>query len=129
MRVDEGVEPRGHEDDAAVLLHPLDLSELIDIELNSLDAVSGQTFNVGGGQAGSVSLAEFTRLCQEATGREVAIAEDEVTNPVDVPWYVTDNARVTRALGWRPRRDPRQVVTDIASWIEANRQMLESVIT
>lgn len=111
------------------LLHPLDLAELIALQAKSLDVVSGQTFNAGGGHAGSVSLAEFTGLCKEVTGRDVSISEDPATNPVDVPWYITDNYQVTKALGWRPSRDPRRIVADIAAWIEANRQVLKGVIT
>lgn len=110
------------------LLHPVDLAELIALQIKSIDVVSGQTFNVGGGNAGSVSLAEFTDLCREVSGREVTVAEDATTNPVDVPWYVTDNSRVINALGWHPSRDPRRIVVDIAAWIDANRLVLKDVI-
>lgn len=111
------------------LLHPLDLAELIALQMNSIDVVSGQTFNAGGGYAGSVSLAEFTGFCREVTGRQVAMSEDPTTNSVDVPWYVSDNSQVTNVLGWNPTRDPRQIVVDVAAWIDANRQVLKEVIT
>lgn len=111
------------------LLHPLDLAELIALQMKSIDIISGQTFNAGGGYAGSVSLAEFTGICREVTGREVTISEDPTTNAVDVPWYITDNSQVTNVLGWRPSRDPRRIVVDIAAWIDANRQVLKDVIT
>jgi len=111
------------------LLHPADLSDLIQLQLQSWAAVSGQTFNVGGGPTGSVSLAEFTFLCQEVTAQKVPVTQDLTTSPVDMPWYITNNAKITNALGWRPTRDPREIVVDIAAWIVANRQMLKDLIT
>lgn len=110
------------------LLHPADLCELVSQQIQSLDQLSGETFNVGGGRAGSVSLQEFTGLCQQATGREVAISQDPTTSAVDIPWYVTDNAKVTNRLGWAPARRPRDIVNDIAQWVRANEASLVGVI-
>ena len=110
------------------LLHPDDLCELVSKQLQAWSLISGQTFNVGGGRAGSVSLREFTSLCQQALGHEVPITEDPATSPVDIPWYVTDHAKVTALLGWAPRRAPKQIVGDIAGWIRANESRLSQVI-
>jgi CDP-paratose 2-epimerase len=110
------------------LLHPDDLCELVARQVNSWEQVSGQTFNVGGGRAGSVSLREYTALCEEAVGRSVAIAEDPTTSPVDIPWYVSDHSKVTDCLGWAPKRPPRKIVEDIAEWVRINESILSSVI-
>jgi CDP-paratose 2-epimerase len=111
------------------LLHPADLADLVLRQLESMQRVSGRTFNVGGGRAGSVSLQEYTRLCREVTGREVPIEEDAATAEVDIPWYITDHARVSEALGWSPARPPRQIVADTCSWVRANEQVLSGLIT
>lgn len=110
------------------LLHPDDLCELVGLQLGAWDKVSGQTFNVGGGRAGSVSLQEYTALCREAVGREVAIAEDAATGPVDIPWYVSDHAKVSGVLGWQPRRRPKQIVADITDWVRNHEDSLSSLI-
>ena len=110
------------------LLHPDDLSDLVRLQLDSWGKVSGQTFNVGGGRAGSVSMQEFTGLCREATGREVPIAEDSATSEVDMPWYITDHQRVSKLLGWSPSRSPRDIANDVQQWIRANEQVLASLI-
>jgi len=111
------------------LLHPDDLAGLIKRQIDSWDRVAGRTFNVGGGRAGAVSLQEFTALCREETGREVPIDSDDVTAAVDVPWYITDHAAVTAALGWSPARAPRTIVREIAEWISRNEQVLAKLIT
>jgi CDP-paratose 2-epimerase len=110
------------------LLHPDDLCELLDAQIGAWNKVSGQTFNVGGGREGSVSLQEYTTLCRTAVGRETEISEDPATSPVDIPWYISDHAKVTKLLGWSPRRRPRTIVEDIANWVRANEQGLAGLI-
>jgi CDP-paratose 2-epimerase len=110
------------------LLHPDDLCDLVKRQLQSWHLVSGRTFNVGGGRGGSVSLLEFTELCQETTGRTVSITEEPATSPVDIPWYVTDHAQVTNLLGWMPLRRPKQIVSDTMEWIRANEQYLAHIL-
>lgn len=110
------------------LLHPDDLSDLVQRQIESWEQVAGRTFNVGGGRAGAVSLREFTRICQQVTGREVAIEEDPTTSPVDVPWYISDHKQVSALLGWVPRRTPDIIVGDIYTWLRANEQALAKLI-
>jgi CDP-paratose 2-epimerase len=110
------------------LLHPEDLAELIRMQLQSIDRVAGATYNIGGGRRGSVSLMEFTDICRAVTGREVPIERDEAASPVDVPWYITDHAKVTNALNWSPLRDPRQIAVDVLAWIQENESVLAKVI-
>ena len=110
------------------LLHPDDLCDLISMQLAAMNQVSGQTFNVGGGRAGSVSLQEFTNICQTTTGRSVTIDEDPATNAVDIPWYISDHEKITALLGWSPQRRPKQIVEDIATWVRDNEASLSTVI-
>ena len=109
------------------LLHPLDLFDLIMLELSHLDAVSGRVLNVGGGRKVSTSMRELTALCREETRVDVAVASDPATNPVDIPLYVSDTSLARRLLGWEPRRDARTIVRDITTWIRENREMLTPV--
>jgi CDP-paratose 2-epimerase len=110
------------------LLHPQDLCELLDRQLAAWPRVHGQTFNIGGGRAGSVSLQEYTALCRQVTGREAPIAEDPQTTAVDIPWYITDHCKATDMLAWSPRHGPLQIVSDIAAWVRVNSSVLAGVI-
>ena len=110
------------------LLHPLDLFELIEQQLERIEQDSGETFNVGGGLQGSVSLRELTDLCREISGMEVPIGSDPETNPVDIPYYVSDHGKASAAFSWSPRRDARDIMTEIASWIRGNEDALRSVL-
>lgn len=110
------------------LLHPDDLTDLIRMQLNAWNRVAGQTFNVGGGRSGSVSMQELTALCREIVGREVPLESEAATAAADVPWYITDHSRISEVLGWAPVRRPRQIVEDIAAWIAQNARTLENLI-
>ncbi|HEY0371137.1 MAG TPA: NAD-dependent epimerase/dehydratase family protein [Thermoanaerobaculia bacterium] len=110
------------------LLHPDDLTDLIRMQLAAWSSVAGQTFNVGGGRAGSVSMQELTAICREVVGREVPVEPDPATAAVDVPWYITDHSKVSKLLGWAPARNPRRIVEDVAAWIAPNAKALEDLI-
>lgn len=109
------------------LLHPQDLFRLIQLQLPHLSALSGQTFSVGGGTTRSVSLSEYTAICQEITGQTIPIHPIKETAEVDIPYFVTDATRVKERFGWRPDIAPRQIVQEIAAWIRANEQMLRPI--
>lgn len=110
------------------VLHVDDLFDLLCLQLADMDRFAGQTFNVGGGHGQSVSLAELTELCRQATGKTIDLGSVPETNPFDVPYYVTDNAAITAASGWKPRRGVDTVVADIVSWLASERESLEPLL-
>lgn len=101
------------------LLHPADLFALIEKQWSEMPS-DAPIFNVGGGNAGSVSLAEYTDLCRQATGREVPIAAVPTTAANDVPYFVTDHRRVSARYDWAPRFSPAQIVGEIGDWLRAD---------
>lgn len=106
------------------LLHPADLFELLEKQVAAPEKSRGEVFNVGGGAAVSTSLAELTAICREVTGREVPIASEESTASVDIPYYVSDCAKVARAFSWKPARSVRDIVSDIRAWLAENETAL-----
>jgi len=110
------------------LLHPVDLCALLHLQLARMAECSGQTYNVGGGRAVSVSLLELTALCQQATGRRIEIDHDVETTNVDIPLYITDGRKVQDALGWAPSRDVATIVGDIHRWIIGHEAALRPIL-
>ncbi|MBC8145974.1 MAG: NAD-dependent epimerase/dehydratase family protein [bacterium] len=106
------------------LLHPRDLFELIEKQIASIDEISGQTFNVGGGTDVSTSMREMTEHCQTATGRKVEIASNPKTSPVDIPLYITDASRARERFDWKPTRGVATIVGEISSWLRDNEATL-----
>jgi CDP-paratose 2-epimerase len=106
------------------LLHPDDLHDLIVRQLDDIDRVSGDVYNVGGGIPGSVSMLELTELCRARLDREVPIGNVPDTSPVDIPLFVCDGRKVAERLGWTASRGPAQIVDEIAGWIEDEEETL-----
>ncbi|NIA15660.1 MAG: NAD-dependent epimerase/dehydratase family protein [Nitrospiraceae bacterium] len=111
------------------LLHVDDLLRLILYQIDHLDALSGEIFNVGGGAAVSVSLRELTALCQEITGNAIDIGSEPSNRPADIPIYITDHSRVTKRTGWIPQRGVRDTLEEICAWIRDNREALAPILS
>jgi CDP-paratose 2-epimerase len=110
------------------VLHVVDLYDLVRVQLSNLTRLSGQVYNVGGGPANSVSLVELTEKCRQRTGRTIGMGRVHDTREFDIPYYVTDNARVSAATGWAPSRGVDIVLDDVFSWLRAHRAALEHVV-
>lgn len=102
------------------ILHVDDVCDLVADHLERFERYSGRTFNAGGGLTNSASLVELTQHCQDVTGRRIEMGSEPANRPADLRIYVTDHRVLTNASGWRPGRDVRLVVQDIASWIREN---------
>jgi CDP-paratose 2-epimerase len=109
------------------LLHVEDLCELVDRQLTETERFAGQTLNVGGGTANSLSLQETTRLCQQITGRQIAVGSCPENRPADVRLYQSDCRRLEQLCGWRPTRTPEQVLADLHAWMVAHYDLLRPV--
>lgn len=110
------------------MLHVADLYDLLAVQVAGMDRFRGRVFNVGGGPEVSVSLAELTALCAERAGRSIPIAASPETRDADIPWYVTDNADVTDATGWRPRRSAAVILDELFDWLNTHRRVLEPIL-
>ena len=110
------------------ILHISDLFELLDYQVNHLNEMNGQTFNVGGGREVSISLKELTGLCEKITGNKIEIEKVPENRPADIRIYLTDNSKVTKATGWQPKTNPEQIIEDIYNWISENREQLKDIL-
>ena len=106
------------------LLHPADLFDLIRLQLQALATCQGGIFNVGGGIEGSVSLQEYTALCQSLTGKRIDIGSVATTHGVDIPYYVTDSRLCRSRWRWAPTRSVKTIVEDITAWVSDDRDRL-----
>jgi len=111
------------------LLHAEDLFRLVHYQLENMDALSGRTFNVGGGREVSASLLELTALCQEITGAPIEVRREPEDRPADIPLYLSDTARVTEATGWTPQHSVFDTVEDICRWIWDHKEALRPILS
>lgn len=109
------------------LLHPADLTGLVQSQIADGRRWECEVFNVGGGRACSVSMREMTEICRSVTGREVPIEGITETAAHDVPVYWTDHRKVSERYGWNPRKTVEDIVSETALWIRANEQALKRI--
>lgn len=111
------------------VLHVDDLCDLVTLQLEDMERVNGNTYNVGGGAANSASLREFSMLAAEVTGRSLSINADPSERAGDLKLYVTDNTRITMDTGWFPTRSLRTVFADAHRWLKGNEEQLHEILT
>ena len=110
------------------VMHVDDVADLVTLTLARWDDARGTTLNAGGGCSVSASLREATAVCEEITGRTLKIETVAETHPTDVRIYVTDHTRLTQLLGWRPKRDVRQIFADLCDWMRADEKRLRPIL-
>jgi CDP-paratose 2-epimerase len=110
------------------VLHVADLFDLICRQIDAFERHSGKTYNVGGGMALSVSLAELTALCATRTGERLEPGSDPMTRPADIPYYVTDTAAVSHATGWAPTHTVETILDEVIEWLVYHRAQVEPVL-
>lgn len=108
-------------------LHIADLLDLIDLQIQQLDSLNGEIFNVGGGVENTLSLYETTQLCQEITGNRVEITPVLENRIGDVPIFITDSRKVINQTGWKPKRGTRKTLLDIYYWIRENQSKIAEI--
>ena len=99
------------------VLHVDDLCELLLEQTAAFDQWEGWNGNVSGGLANSVSLCELTAICQEVVGQSTPIKGVAANRPFDLRVFVADCARLFARSSWRPKRNVRRMVEDIAAWV------------
>jgi len=109
-------------------LHVNDLFELVDWQIHNIDKINGETFNVGGGVECSFSLKELTQYCQQITGNKIEINSIKENRQGDIKLYITDNSKVNKFCGWKPKTSVNTLVKDIYEWICKNENQLNHIL-
>lgn len=109
------------------LLHVDDIFKLLELQLFSIDMINGQIYNIGGGEAVSLSLLEATELCRGITGNTIEINSEPKTRPADLVIYITDNKKANMTLSWKPTRGSQKILEDIYMWIKTNEKVLANI--
>ena len=106
------------------VLHVDDLSELINIQIKNLNKINNTLFTVGGSKKSYTSLKKLTEICQKITGNKLSISKIKKTSIYDIPYFITDNSKVTRAYGWKPKKNISNIIKDTYKWLKINKSNL-----
>lgn len=104
--------------------HPEDLALLLDAQMSYSGNADGRVFNVGGGRANSMSLAQLSSWCDDRFGKH-PVAGDLTPRQFDIPWLVMDSSRVRSQFSWSPRKNLSQILDEIAVHARENPAWLQ----
>ncbi len=94
--------------------HPNDLADLMILQMRRPKTGGQAIWNVGGGPANAMSLAQLSRWCAEQFGLH-RVESDKQPRPFDIPWMIIDSRRVSAAYDWRPRIEVTAIVDEIVT--------------
>lgn len=104
-----------------------DVCRLVEMQMNQMDKIRGEVFNLGGGRAGSLSLLEATQMLREKTGKDVQLTVESEPRKADQVIFISDSRKAERVLGWRPRVMPSEGYDRILAWLHENENDLRAL--
>ncbi len=114
----------GHGNQLRDIIHIDDVCEIVFKQIKNFTKIKNNTFNIGGGIKNTISLKELTYKCQLMTGNKIKITKNKSTSNYDIPYYVTDNKKISHLYNWLPNRNVDQIIQDIYFWIISNKNIL-----
>ncbi len=99
------------------------VDDLIDVYLVAAEkkaAVSGNTYNIGGGPERSLSIwAEFGPILEGLLDRPVPVRFQD-QRPGDQFVFISDTAKFSKDTGWRPKYSLEDGIQNLFDWIASN---------
>ena len=63
-------------------------------------------------------------MCENITRNFCKIKKIKKTSNYDIPYYVTDNKKVTKLYNWKPSKNIKDILNDIYNWQINNKKIL-----
>ena len=113
----------GYGEQVRDVIHIDDVSEIILSQIKKIGKNFNLTFNIGGGMKNSISLKSLTKKCEILTNNKIKIGRKPKTSIYDIPYYVTNNYKITRLYNWKPKKNINQILNDILNWLYKNKNV------
>ena len=122
----QAIESKGHPDRAPFtvsgdgkqvrdLLHVSDAVNAYVSAFENIDAARGQAFNIGGGIENSMSLLELLLFLQKRLSIKLKY-EHLPWRQSDQKFFVADNSKAEKLIGWTPKMSKEQGIEDTIAW-------------
>jgi CDP-paratose 2-epimerase len=85
----------------------------------NMQRLSGQSFNIGGGPANTISLLELLDFIEEIQGKRPQI-EFADWRSADQQYYVSDIRKFNETTGWEPKVGSREGIRRLYDWLIEN---------
>ena len=105
------------------VIHVDDACEIIYLQIINFNNKFNNTFNIGGGLKNAVSLKQLTSKCEKLIGHKLKIKRLKKTSIFDIPYFVTDNKKITKFYNWKPLIGIDQILRDVQKWLIGNKKI------
>jgi CDP-paratose 2-epimerase len=104
-----------------------DICRLIESEINNIDLVKGEAFNIGGGPKYTMSLIEATMLMEKMYNKKLKFSVLEDSRKSDQCIYISDIRKIKDRIGWEPQITIEKGYETIIRWVHTNKTILEKL--
>ena len=101
-----------------------DLVDAFLVAAQKMDALSGNAFNIGGGERNTFSLLELLDVIEDLDGRRPEFTFGRVREG-DQRYYVSDTRSFSELTGWKPRVSAREGIQRLHQWLIHNEAELD----
>ena len=106
-------------------MHISDLCELIEKQIKKINKKYNLIFTAGGSTKSYTSLKNLTIICEQITKNKIKIFKKPKTSIYDIPYYISDNSKVSKTYNWKPKKNIKDVVLDTYNWLNKNKTNLK----
>ena len=105
------------------ILHIQDACEIILKQIQKIKKINNKIFNIGGEKYNAISLKTLTLKCEKLTKNKIILKKIAKTSLFDIPYYVSDNAKIEKTYNWKPKKNLDNILNDIYLWIKNNKKI------
>lgn len=108
------------------ILHVSDLLDAYELAIAKPEIAKGQIYNIGGGAGLTLSLLELIDYLEREFGIKIT-HKFGAWRPGDQPIYVSNNAKLEKELGWKPKINHKEGIGSMITWIKQNLPAIERI--
>ena len=71
-------------------------------------------------------LKELTKKCEQITLNSIKFSVKKATSIYDIPYFVSDNTKVSKLYKWKPEKSIDSVIFDTYLWMKLNIKILKN---
>ena len=107
------------------VVHPFDICEVMNKQIEDRTITDDCTFNLGGGFENSMSLLQLTNWCKDNISDENLAISSDVVRPFDIPAFIMNTKKAEERWSFRNTYDMDSILREIRDYAINNPEFLQ----